>query len=232
MLYIPACSDYESCSAALDKAREAKRSQSEAMWLQAEAQFQLLVKKHVWWPKRISIEALQKIERDPALGPGVLYPQYLLKPLQDKDGLITSKADIRWISRKILDNLSPRISWNVTIDLNGMEPKGGAEIDYCCLNLHGWGSDGRCYFDKLRWGRMTPDQVIEEMFSLWAYQPKIMFFKIEKEAHARVLPPFLRKAMAQRGIFLPVMELTLKSILAGRLLPLLITALFSRKSVR
>jgi len=212
VLHIPACSDYETCSAALDKAREAKRSGSEAMWLQAESKFQLLVKKHVWWPKRISIEALQKIERDPALGPGVLYPQYLLKPLQDKDGLITSKSDIRWIPRKVLDNLSPRINWNCTIDLNGMEPKQGGDIDYCCLNLHGWGTDGRCYFDKLRWGRMTPDQVIEEMFSLWAYQPRIMFFKIEKEAHARVLLPFLRKVMAKRGIFLPVMELNRDNI--------------------
>lgn len=207
VLYVPACTNYEECSKALDKARAAKKLQSEAVWRQAEEQFQLLVKRHCWWPQRISIEALQKIERDTALGPGVLYPQYLLKPLQDKDGLITSKSDIRWIPRKILDNLSARISWNVTIDLNGMEPKQGAEIDYCCLNLHGWGSDGRCYFDKLRWGRMTPDEVIEEMFSLFAYQPRIMFFKIEKEAHARVLLPFLRKAMAQRGIFLPVMEL-------------------------
>lgn len=207
VLHIPACSDYASCSSALDKVRAEKKTGNMIALAAAQGTLDELIQKHVWWPKRISIAALQAIERDPALGPAVLWPQYLLKPLQDKDGLITSKSDIRWIPRAVLDNLSPRISWNCTIDLNGMEPKTGGEIDYCCLNLHGWGTDGRCYFDKLRWGRMTPDQVIEEMFSLFAYKPQIVFFKIEKEAHSRVLLPFLRKAMAKRGIFLPVMEL-------------------------
>lgn len=207
VLHIPACSDYETCSAALDEVKVQKKKGNVLAQVQAQARLDELTKKHVWWAKRISIAALQAIERDPALGPGVLYPQYLLKPLQDKDGLITSKTDIRWIPRAVLDNLSPRISWNVTIDLNGMEPKTAGEIDYCCLNLHGWGTDGRCYFDRIIWGRMTPEQVIEWMFALYAYKPQIVFFKIEKEAHARVLLPFLRKAMAKRAIFLPVMEL-------------------------
>lgn len=160
-----------------------------------------------WWPDRISAKALQKIERDPALGPGVLYPQYLLKPLQDKDGLITDKADIRWIPRKELDAYSARISWNVTVDLAGMETQAKGDTDYTVINLHGWGTDGRCYFDTIKWGRYSPDQVIEFLFGLFASNSRIQFIKIEKEAHARVLLPFLRKAMAKRGTFLPVMEL-------------------------
>lgn len=161
----------------------------------------------VWWEERISLKHLQKIERDPALGPGVLFPQYLLKPLQDKDGLITNKADIRWIPRKELDAYSARITWNVTVDLAGMETQAAGDTDYTVINLHGWGTDGRCYFDTIFWGRYSPDDVIERLFRLFARQPRIQFIKIEKEAHARVLLPFLRKAMAKRGTYLPIMEL-------------------------
>jgi len=160
-----------------------------------------------WWPTRISKRALQKIERDPALGPGVLYPQYLLRPLQDKNGLITIRDDIRWISRAHLNNLKPRISWNCTVDLAGMGTSTGADSDNECLNLHGWGTDGRCYFDKIAWGRMSPDAVIDKMFEFFAYQPQMYHFKIEAEAHSRVLAPFLRKEMARRGIYLPIMEI-------------------------
>lgn len=162
---------------------------------------------NAWWPDRISAKALQKIERDPALGPGVLYPQYLLKPLQDKNGLITSRDDIRWIPRAILNQLRPRITWNVTVDLAGMGTSVGADADSECLNLHGWGTDGRCYFDKIFLGRFDPDDVINKMFWLFNYEPRIMFFKVEAEAHARILLPYLRKEQSKRGIFLPVMEI-------------------------
>jgi len=161
-----------------------------------------------WWPERIGLKALQKIEKDPALGPSVLYPQYLLRPLQDKNGLITSRDDIKWISRRELNALKARINWNVTVDLAGMGTSQGADADYDCINLHGWGTDGRCYFDKIIWGRLDPDTVIAEMFRLFEYQPRIMFFKVEAEAHARILLPFLKKEMGRNGKpYLPIMEI-------------------------
>jgi hypothetical protein len=158
-----------------------------------------------WWPARISKNHLQKIERDPALGPGVLFPQYLLKPLQDKDGLIKTKSDIRWISRKDLNNYAPRITWNVTIDCAGMEEVTGPDTDYSVVNLHGWGTDGRCYFDKIWWGRFSSDEMIDIFFVAFARRPDIQFFKCEKEAHSRMLAPGLRKEYAKRKIYLPFM---------------------------
>lgn len=160
-----------------------------------------------WWPNRISLKKLRGIETDPAEGPSVVYPQYLLKPLQDKDGLIKTKEDIQWIPRRELDNLKPRISWNVTVDLAGMGTSQGSDADYDCINLHGWGTDGRCYFDRIIWGRISPDKVIDHLFELFRYQPRIMYFKIEAEAHSRVLAPFLLKAMGEKGVFLPIMEI-------------------------
>jgi predicted phage terminase large subunit-like protein len=206
-LYIPANDDWPTCSAAMERLEqaEAKGIQDDIDRMREEVD--KLDKEHSWWPQRIGIRHLRKIERDPALGPGVLFPQYLLKPLQDKDGLITSKDDIRWIPRKELDAYAARITWNVTVDLAGMETQTAGDTDYTVINLHGWGSDGRCYFDRIHWGRYSPDDVIERLFKLFSYRPQIQFIKIEKEAHARVLLPFLRKAMAKRGTYLPIMEL-------------------------
>lgn len=160
-----------------------------------------------WWPERITLKKLRDIETDPATGPGVLYPQYLLRPLQDKDGLIQSKEDIRWIPRKELDQYAARITWNVTVDLAGMETQAAGDTDYTVINLHGWGSDGRCYFDRIYWGRYSPDEVITILFSVFECRPQIQFIKIEKEAHARVLLPFLRKEESKRQRYLPIMAL-------------------------
>lgn len=207
-LYIPACDDWATCSTALDKLEEAQESGLQEQIDAAFAHFKEVEKKHVWWPQRIGIKHLRKIEKDPALGPSVLYPQYLLRPLQDKNGLITSRDDIKWISRAELNKLKPRINWNVTVDLAGMGTSQGADADYDCINLHGWGTDGRCYFDKIIWGRLDPDTVIAEMFRLFEYQPRIMFFKVEAEAHARILLPFLKKEMGRNGKpYLPIMEI-------------------------
>ena len=207
VLYIPAATEYERGAALLDAYEEKKEKGTEKEIAEAEIALNEYKTKHVWWQDRISIEALRKIEKDPALGPGILYPQYLLRPLQDKDGLIKSEGDIKWIPRAELNQLAPRINWNVTVDLAGMGTSEGKDADYDVINLHGWGTDGRCYFDKIIWGRISPDDVIEWLFKLWKQQPRIMFFKIEAEAHSRVLGPFLQKAMAQRGIYLPVMEI-------------------------
>ena len=207
LLYIPACDDWPTCSAALERLEAAEEKGIAEDIERMQEEVAKLENAHVWWKERIGLRHLRKIEKDPALGPGVLYPQYLLKPLQDKDGLITDKSEIRWIPRKELDNYAARITWNVTVDLAGMETQAKGDTDYTVINLHGWGTDGRCYFDTIEWGRFSPDQVIEKLFALFLRQPRIQFIKIEKEAHARVLLPFLRKAMAKRGTYLPVMEL-------------------------
>lgn len=207
VLRIPAATEYEVGAQLLDNLEAAKEKGIAAEIGIANTKLDEYKSKHVWWQNRISLEALRKIEKDPALGPGVLFPQYLLRPLQDKNGLIKSEDDIKWIPRAELNAIAGRCNWNVTVDLAGMGTSTGGDADYECINLHGWGTDGRCYFDKIIWGRLDPDTVIEKMFWLFKYQPRIMFFKIEAEAHSRILAPFLNKAMAQRGIYLPVMEI-------------------------
>lgn len=191
------------------KKPEDKREWS-LMHIPAASEWPITEKTEVWWPDRVGTKYLQKIEADPALGLGVLYPQYLLRPLQDKDGLIRTKDDINWIPRAELNNLKPRINWYVTIDLAGMDStsqNAAADNDYEVINLHGWGTDGRCYFDKIFWGRFEPDEVINKMFWLFNYQPQILAFKIEEETHEKILRPYIRKEMAARGVYLPVMQI-------------------------
>ena len=169
-----------------------------------------------WWEKRLPLSALKAIENDSSQGPRVLFPQYLLKPLQDKNGLISTVDDIRWIPAKVLRTYAARITWNVTVDLAGMNPtaKKVSDNDYEAINLHGWGTDGRCYFRKIWWGRFTPEQVINILFECMMIEPRIMFIKIEKEAHSQVLMPFLQKAQAnptlnpfRKEFYLPIMDI-------------------------
>lgn len=162
------------------------------------------------WPQRCSIDDLRNMENDPSQGPEMLYSQMLMNPRPDKSGLISSKDDIRWIPRDKWDGLKAYLSLHVTVDLNGMEPmKPGADNDFACVNLHGFGRDGRLYIgpDLLYSREVTPDDVIEYLFYLKAMHPQIVDFKIEKEAHARVLLPFLKREMAKRQVWLPIIEI-------------------------
>lgn len=161
------------------------------------------------WPDRWPIEALQAIEDDPTKGPGMLYPQYLMQPKSDKQGLVTDRDQIRWMPRKAFDEYYGYIQPYVTVDLNGMEPqKEGSDTDFACVNAHGFGADGNLYvFDCMYSRDVNPDDVIDYMFWLYAKHPRIASFKIEKEAHARVLLPFLKKEMAKRNVYLPIMEI-------------------------
>ena len=163
----------------------------------------------VMWPDRWPLDALKAIEDDPAKGPGVLYPQYLMQPKSDKQGLVTDRDQIRWMPKAAFDEYYAHIQPYVTVDLNGMEPqKEGTDTDFACVNAHGFGPDGNLYvFDCMYSRDVNPDDVIEYMFWLYQKHPRIAMFKMEKEAHARVLLPFLKKEMAARGVHLPIQEI-------------------------
>lgn len=158
------------------------------------------------WDARWPIEEFKKIEEDPARGPEILFSQYFLNPIPAKSGLVESDSEICWIPRSELDNLLPRLTQQVTIDLAGMEgAKKHADTDYTVLNHHGFSRDGRLYINRIVRERFTdPMQVIDLMFQWYRDYPRTVTFKISKDHFARVLMPFLNKEMNKRGIWLPV----------------------------
>lgn len=162
-----------------------------------------------WWPARLPLSELQKIENDPAAGPRVLYPQYLMQPKSDRQGLVENREDIRWMPRDKFEEYYAFIRPNVTIDLAGMETEQeGMDRDNTCINCHGFGPDGNLYVFELLYSRdVTPDDVISYLFWLWNKHPRIGAFKMEKENHARVLLPFLKKEMARRNLPLPMVDI-------------------------
>jgi predicted phage terminase large subunit-like protein len=161
------------------------------------------------WPERCGLRKLKEIEADPTQGPGVLASQYLMNPIPPGSGLIESKDELIWTPRKVMNELYARHSLYVAIDLAGMDEskRKSADNDYSVLTLGGFGQDGHLYIHEINHGRPSPEKVIEEMFSLYRRHPRITSFKIEKEAHARVLLKFLRGEEAKRGIWLPIMEI-------------------------
>lgn len=157
------------------------------------------------WPERYPIEELRKIELDPARGPGMLWAQYLLKPLPDKQGLVDSKEQLESlrIDRQSLSLVYPRLQRAVTVDIGGLE-KHKQSNDDSVINYHGFGTDGRLYVLKLDVGKFQPQEIIDKLFALYLRDPQITEIKISEDALARMLMPFLKAEMNNRGVRLPL----------------------------
>jgi len=161
------------------------------------------------WPERFPPRELLRIAEDPTRGWGHLSSQYLMNPRPDSAGLVDSADQIVWVPKEAMSKLYAYLNLHVTIDLAGMEPSTNklADNDYTVINLHGFGHDGTLYIVSIMRGRYTPFEVIDKLFILAQLHPRIMDFKVEKEAHARVLLPFLKREMEKRQRFIPIAEI-------------------------
>lgn len=159
------------------------------------------------WPNRLPLEVLEAMRNDPTIGSATFNSQYLQNPIADGQGL--AKADeIVWVPRDEINKLKARLRESVTVDLGGLDGnKKGSDNDYTVINHHGFGGDGRLYVLNLIRGRFSPQEVIEHIFQLLKANPRITNVKVEKEAHARVLLPFLRGEMARRRMYVPILEI-------------------------
>lgn len=157
------------------------------------------------WPEKKGYAALKKIEDDPTQGPSSLAAQYLMNPIVSGQGLLDDINQLRFCPRKVINELLPKLTLYAALDLAGMdsEAKGG-DNDYTALTVGGFNTDGRLYIPEIRHGRPTPEEVIEWIFDVFAKYPRLIKLKVEKEAHARVILPFLKREMARRGQFLNV----------------------------
>lgn len=157
------------------------------------------------WPERVDYKAMKEIEDDPTKGPAHLAAQYLMNPIVAGQGLIEDISQVIFTPDKLMQEIAPRLSLYAALDLSGMDPESkGTDNDYTCLTVGGFNRDGRLYIPHILHGRPTVDEVIEWIFSVFAKFPGIIKLKMEKEAHLRVLLPFLRKEMARRNKFLSI----------------------------
>jgi hypothetical protein len=130
--------------------------------------------------------------------------QYYLNPVP-ASGALGTREQILFTPHRIIEQLRGRLNIYTTIDLAGMDEDAinRSKNDDTVLNTAGWDSDGRLYVLDIRVGKFTPGQVIDNMFEVYRiYRP--LGFKIEKEAHSRVLAPFIRREMEKRNVWLPI----------------------------
>lgn len=159
------------------------------------------------WPQRMGYMALKTIEDDATRGPAQLAAQYLMNPIVAGQGLISDVKQLRWMPGIAMDQVIAKSAMYAALDLSGMDQGAkGADNDYTCLTVGGFYS-GRLYIPSMRYGRPPVEEVIEWIFEIFARYPTIIKLKLEKEAHARVLLPFLRKEMSLRNIWLPIEDL-------------------------
>jgi predicted phage terminase large subunit-like protein len=161
------------------------------------------------WPERFPAKELLRIADDPTRGWPHLSSQYLMNPRPDSAGLIDSEDQIVWIPTDVVRKIYAYLSLHATVDLAGMESSTNklADNDYTVITLSGFGRDGTLYVLSVMRGRYTPFEVIDLLFKLSAIHPRLMDIKVEKEAHARVLLPFLKREMAKRNKYLPIVEI-------------------------
>lgn len=157
------------------------------------------------WPEKKGYTQLKEVEDDPTQGPSHLAAQYLMNPIIMGQGLIDDLSKVKFIPRQSLNELLPRLSLFATLDLAGMdsESKGG-DNDFTCLSVGGFNTDGRLYICSIYHGRPTTEEVIEWVFDVFKRFPTLIKLKVEKEAHARVLLPFMKKEMVRRHAFLSI----------------------------
>jgi predicted phage terminase large subunit-like protein len=121
-----------------------------------------------------------------------------MKCIPPTDGLCDPR-DVVFVPVDVIRQLLPRLRLHVTIDLHGMEQS--RDSDFTAMTLGGFDRDGRLYIIDCKLGRFTPEEVIKNIFELHRDYPQIIDFKIEKDAHARVLLPFLQREMSKRQRF-------------------------------
>ena len=157
------------------------------------------------WPEMKGFDELKKIEDDPTQGPEALARQYLMNPIVSGQGLIDDASRIIWVPRKEMDAILPRLSLFAALDLAGMDDNArGTDNDYTALVVGGFNTDGRLYIPFALHGRPATEEVIEWVFDVFRRFPSLIRLKVEKEAHARVLLPFMKKEMARRQKFLSI----------------------------
>lgn len=157
-------------------------------------------KKIALWPARYPWEELMKMKADPTVGPDMYSAQMLQEPVPAESAL-ARREEVRFFPQEKVKELLPRYAIHTTIDLAGMDSQ--VHGDYTVLTTAGFDRDGRIDILEILHDHFTPHQVIELIFSI-EYRWHPLDYKIEKDAHARVLLPFLQREMAKRSIYLSI----------------------------
>lgn len=162
------------------------------------------------WPERMGYAALKEIADDPTKGLAQLSAQYLMNPIVAGMGLIDDIRKLQWMPREKMDQMMPRMNLYAALDLAGMDSGAkGDDNDNTCLTVGGF-ANGRIYIPWMRIGQPPVEEVIEWVFDMFEKFPQLIKLKVEKEAHARVLLPFLKAQMSKRGKWFPI-EATARS---------------------
>lgn len=153
------------------------------------------------WPARFSWEELKAMER--SMGPGLYSAQMLNHPIPASGGLATLE-DLKdqWWPRRTINALLPNLNLHCTVDMAAMDAKkeGG---DFIVLNVSGFDRQGRMIIVDIRRGHFNEMEVINHFFDIAKMYPKLLDFKVEKEAYWRTLAPFLKREQERRGRYLP-----------------------------
>lgn len=161
------------------------------------------VAKITLWPARFSWAELKAMER--TMGPQLYSAQMLNQPVPASGGLATlDDLKDQFIPRQRIIEMLPSLNLHCTVDLAAMDDKkeGG---DYIVLTVAGFDRQGRMIVADVRRGHFNETETINQFYLLHRLYPGLLDFKVEKEAYARTLMPFLKREQFKRGWLPPVL---------------------------
>lgn len=154
------------------------------------------------WPERFPAIELQRLEAE--ITETIYAAQYRLKCVVEGDGLC-DENDIVYVPAKVISEIMPRLRVHCTIDAAGTDP--AKRGDNWAITVGGFDQDGRPYILEVYCRRYPPEEVIDLLFDIYRRFPRLIDFKMEAEANALMLLPYLSREQAKRGVYLPIVPI-------------------------
>jgi phage terminase large subunit-like protein len=182
------------------KIEEAKRTQDwnivcEPAWKEVNGE------RVAFWPERMSLKALDG--ESAQMSSFAFRSQYLQDPSGEGQGIATPEQ-IVWVPKERINEIRPRLREFVCSDLASLDDVKKNKSDYSAIVHGGWDTDGRLYIIDVRHGRFTDSEAIEHYFDLALRNPRIIYFKFQKDLISSTFMPSLKREMFKRNIYFNV----------------------------
>ena len=157
--------------------------------------------KVAWFPKRAPVEVLERMRKDPAVGEYLFASQQLNNPVDTSDSKPFPVTKLRTKSHEEMRKV-PMAYYTTTVDAAETDRRGA---DYSVILTCGWDGNGRCYVVDVRHGKFLPDELISQLFDVYAnakMRPRRILF--EETGYVRGLKTSIRRLEDTKGVYLPL----------------------------
>lgn len=155
-------------------------------------------KKVSWWPERFPTWFLEREENDPTGEIFDFNSQRRNHPVGDSKTLDFPASVIQWIPEKELRSIRAEY-YVTTVDTAETQ---NAQSNFSVITTCMWDCNNRCYVVDVRRAKMKPDELVSQLFDVYAkWRPIVV--RIEETSYTRGLQYGLRREMDLKQFSVP-----------------------------